>query len=119
MQAAPRYCQRTSGSAREIGGWRSQDRPHTVARTVPFGTRLLPHCMETPMKLMTIAILLMLTGCATQPMTSQERAYRLQMLQIATQQPHYVLPAPQPIYVPQTHTANCYTVGNSTNCTVQ
>jgi hypothetical protein len=75
--------------------------------------------METSMKLTTIAILLTLTGCATQPMTPEQQAYRLRLLQMATQVHPYVIPTPRPAYIPQTRNVNCYTVGNSTSCTVQ
>lgn len=70
------------------------------------------------MKLMTLAIVLTLTGCATRPMTPEQQAYRLQLLQMATQVHPYVLPTPQQPRIPQTRNVNCYTAANYTSCTV-
>lgn len=80
---------------------------------------LFPHCMETAMKLIILtAILMTLTGCAIQPQSPADREYRLRVMQTMMSN-RYILPAPQPMYVPQTRTANCITSGAYTNCTVQ
>jgi hypothetical protein len=45
-----------------------------------------------------ISLTLLLTGCATQPLTFEQR---MQVMHAMQQQPHYYLPQPQILQIPQ------------------
>lgn len=56
--------------------------------------------------------ILALTGCASHPMTFEQRMAVANYLQRS----RYVLPMPQPMSVPQTRNYLCYVNGNYVSC---